>query len=67
MVAKLGLGYEKIDVCHTGSILYYKDNKDKRDCLKCGKPRYKPKRRLSGGQQDVPYNVLRYLPITPRW
>jgi len=66
MVAKLGLGYEKIDVCQTGCILYYKDNKDRRDCPKCGKPRYKPKRRRSGRQKDVPYKVLRYFPITPR-
>lgn len=36
MVAKLGLGYEKIDICQTGCILYYKDNKEKRDFPKCG-------------------------------
>ncbi|OIT07302.1 hypothetical protein A4A49_62955, partial [Nicotiana attenuata] len=38
MVAKLGLGYKNIDVCNAGCILYYKDNKDKLECPKCGQP-----------------------------
>ncbi|XP_016468630.1 uncharacterized protein LOC107791134 [Nicotiana tabacum] len=66
MVAKLGLGYEKIDVCKTGCILYYKGNKDKVNCPKCGQPRYKPKRGGNGRQNDVAYKVLRYFPITTR-
>nr|XP_009598167.1 uncharacterized protein LOC104094019 [Nicotiana tomentosiformis] len=66
MVAKLGLGYEKIDVCKTGCILYYKSNKDKVNCPKCGQPRYKPKRGGNGRQKDVAYKVLRYFSITPR-
>nr|XP_009799015.1 PREDICTED: uncharacterized protein LOC104245146 [Nicotiana sylvestris] len=66
MVAKLGLGYEKIDVCNAGCILYYKDNEDKLECPKCGQPRYKPKKEGNGRQKDVAYKVLRYFPITPR-
>ncbi|XP_057997364.1 uncharacterized protein LOC131176329 [Hevea brasiliensis] len=62
IVAKLGL----IDVCNTGYILYYKHNKDRRDCPKCGHPRYKPSRISDGKQKDIPYKVLRYFPLTPR-
>ena len=66
MVAKLRLGYEKIDVCIKGFILYYKENKDKRECPKCGHPRYKPKKRGNRKQKDIPCKVLCYFPLIPR-
>ncbi|KAL0292531.1 UNVERIFIED_CONTAM: hypothetical protein Sradi_6985000 [Sesamum radiatum] len=63
-LAKLGLGYEKIDACVNNCMLYYKENKDKQQCLVCGHPRYKP--RKPGARTNVPFKVLRYLPLIPR-
>ncbi|KAL0340049.1 UNVERIFIED_CONTAM: hypothetical protein Sradi_4521700 [Sesamum radiatum] len=62
-LAKLGLGYGKIDACVNNCMLYYKENKDKQQCLVCGHPRYKP--RKSGARTNVPFKVLRYLPLIP--
>ena len=41
MVTKLGLGYEKIDICVNSCMLYYKENMKKMSCFVCGHPRYK--------------------------
>ena len=45
MVQKLGLGYEKIDVCVNGCMIYYKENKDKIECLYYHHPCFKPKKK----------------------
>ncbi|KAL0286796.1 UNVERIFIED_CONTAM: hypothetical protein Sangu_2719300 [Sesamum angustifolium] len=63
-LAKLGLGYEKIDACLNNCILYYKENKDKQQHLVCDHPRYKP--RKPAARKNVPFKVLRYLPFIPR-
>ena len=65
-LAKLGLGYQKIDVCINSCMLYYKENADKMSCYVCGHPRYKPTTRHIERQKALPYKVLRYLPLTPR-
>ncbi|WVZ53090.1 hypothetical protein U9M48_004076 [Paspalum notatum var. saurae] len=36
----LGMGYEKIDMCPDGCMLFCDDHVDKKKCLKCGKGRY---------------------------
>ena len=66
MVAKLGLGYEKIDACVNNCILYYKENAEKVSCSVCGHPRYKPKLSSFHREKDKSYKVLHYLPLTPR-
>ncbi|KAG8370027.1 hypothetical protein BUALT_Bualt14G0075000 [Buddleja alternifolia] len=63
-LSKLGLGYEKIDACVNNFILYYKENKDRRECPFCCLPRYKPGK--SGSRKQVPFKVLRFLPLIPR-
>nr|GEY07555.1 hypothetical protein [Tanacetum cinerariifolium] len=43
IVSQLGLGYQKIDDCPNGCMIYYnKENKDKDKCQVCSHPRYKP-------------------------
>jgi hypothetical protein len=32
--------YEKIDVCKDNCIIFYKEHKNKKKYLKCGKPRF---------------------------
>lgn len=66
MVGKLGLGYEKINVCVNGCISYYKENQDLRICPVSDHSRYKPKKRGVTKQKSIPYKVLRYFPLTPR-
>ncbi|XP_054817658.1 uncharacterized protein LOC129317338 [Prosopis cineraria] len=66
MVGQLGLKYEKIDVCRNGCMLYYKENKERRECLVCGHDRFKSRKRDNGSNKDIPYKVLRYFPLTPR-
>ena len=39
-VSKLGLGYQKIDYCINGCMLYYKDKVDKQQCMLCHASRY---------------------------
>jgi hypothetical protein len=36
----LGMEYEKIDVCKNNCIIFYKEHKNEKKCLKCGKPRF---------------------------
>lgn len=64
MVAKLGLGYDKIDVCANNCMLYYKETKDHKKCMHCGHERYVP--RKVGSKKDIAFKVLRYLPLIPR-
>ena len=66
MVRSLGLGYEKIDVCINGCMIYFKENKDRTECVYCHHPRFKPRKKFGGKQKSIPYKILRYLPLTPR-
>jgi len=66
MVKKLGLGYEKIDVCMNNCMLFYKDTSGLPTCTVCGHPHYKPKKGGKGRKKDIPFKVLHYLPLTPR-
>jgi len=66
MMKNLGLGYEKIDACENNCILYYKKTADLTSCPACGHPRFKPKTNNGGRKKNIPYKILRYLPLTPR-
>ena len=67
IIAKLGLGYMKIDVYSNMCILYYKEHGNKIVCSICSHPRYKPTRNICGTmEKDISYKVLRYLPLTRR-
>jgi hypothetical protein len=60
----LGLGYQKIDMCHNFCMLYYLGNAELTECMTYGHSRYKP--RTGRGKTLVAYKKLRYFPITPR-
>ncbi|KAG8366038.1 hypothetical protein BUALT_Bualt17G0034500 [Buddleja alternifolia] len=67
VVAPLGLGVDKIDACENDCMLYWKDDKELRECKICHHPRFKPNKR--GGKKrhkDVPFKQLSYLPLIPR-
>jgi len=64
MMKPLGLGYQKIDICHNFCMLYYLENAEMTECMTCGHSRYKPK--TSRGKTLVANKKLRYFPITPR-
>ncbi|XP_057993064.1 uncharacterized protein LOC131174044 [Hevea brasiliensis] len=66
MMSTLGLGYQKIDVCVNNCMLYYKENIDGTSCKTCGHPRYKPRKSSTARQKNLPFKVLRYLPLIPR-
>ncbi|OMP05644.1 Transposon, En/Spm-like protein [Corchorus capsularis] len=62
----LGLGYKKIPACPNNCMLFYKESESLNECSVCGHPRYKPRKSSSSKHKDVPFKVLRYLPLTPR-
>ncbi|KAG8374542.1 hypothetical protein BUALT_Bualt10G0006000 [Buddleja alternifolia] len=67
VVAPLGLGVDKIDACENDCMLYWKDDKELRECKICHHPRFKPNKH--GGKKrhkDVPFKQLSYLPLIPR-
>ncbi|XP_004305382.1 PREDICTED: uncharacterized protein LOC101300751 [Fragaria vesca subsp. vesca] len=68
MLKKLGLGYEKIDVCQNDCVLFYKGNATKVKCPECGADRYKPSPSSEDGKKgkNIPHKVLRYFPLKPR-
>jgi radical SAM superfamily enzyme len=40
LLSALGMEYEKTDVCKNNYIIFYKEHKNEKKCLKCGKPRF---------------------------
>jgi hypothetical protein len=54
MMKPLGLGYQKIDMCHNLCMLYYLENAEMTECMTCGHSRYKP--RTGRGKTLVAYN-----------
>lgn len=65
MVKKLILKYEKIEACPNDCMLYWKEHKYKTKCVVCGHARYKERKRGEGKCNEIPYKVLRYLPLAP--
>lgn len=66
MVSKLGLGYEKINMCPNGCNLYYGKDLSWYECYMCGHPRYKPRQPGRAKRKNIPYKYMHYLPLTPR-
>nr|GEV60305.1 hypothetical protein [Tanacetum cinerariifolium] len=55
----------KIHACPNDCMLYWKEDAKKK-CGICGHARFKKGRKGRGKHKEVPYKVLRYLPLTPR-
>jgi hypothetical protein len=68
LVKGLNMDYEKIDVCQNSCMLFWKEHKDEKQCLKCGKPRYVEVVNVDGETvtTEVAHKQVRYMPITPR-
>jgi len=64
MMKPLGLGYQKIDMCHNFCKLYYLENAEITECMTCGHSRYKS--RTGRGKTLVACKKLRYFLITHR-
>ncbi|XP_038713445.1 uncharacterized protein LOC120007317 [Tripterygium wilfordii] len=65
-VSKLGLGYQRIDCCPDGCMIYYKDNAHLTQCKFCGVNRYKPRRTGRENFKEIPSKRMWYLPLIPR-
>ncbi|XP_074317203.1 uncharacterized protein LOC141653363 [Silene latifolia] len=73
IIGKLGLGYDKIDVCPSKNHcqLFWKDKVDDDTCSVCGTSRWKNVQEQSTStgrkkKKGVPAKVLRYFPLKPR-
>jgi hypothetical protein len=62
------MDYEKIDVCQNYCMLFWKEHKEEKQCLKCGKLRYVKVVNDDGETvtTEVAHKQLRYMPIAPR-
>ncbi|XP_071687837.1 uncharacterized protein [Rutidosis leptorrhynchoides] len=73
LIRDLGLGYERIDACPNDCMLYWKENKDKTECVVCHTSWYKTSEDNSDDEENltandhnkVPTKVLRYFPLIP--
>ena len=70
IVNDLGFDYQKIHACPNDCMLYWKENKDREDCIVCHTSRWK---QFSGESDDeeargrkIPAKVVRYFPLKPR-
>lgn len=61
MLKPLGLGYEKIDVCHNFCMLYYKENEAKIFCDICKEPRYKLTNSSGCRKKNPKYDYVIFL------
>jgi hypothetical protein len=68
LVKGLDMDYEKIDVYQNSCMLFWKEHKDEKQCLKCGKPRYIEVVNDDGEMvtTEVAHKQVRYMPITPQ-
>ena len=76
IMAKLGLGYEKIHACINGCMLFWKDTEKDQSCSVCGASRWKPiptEDNEDDNSEDVvtpkknkAMNILRWFPLKPR-
>ncbi|CAL1399254.1 unnamed protein product [Linum trigynum] len=73
LIGKLGLGYEKIDVCPNNCMLFWRENIKERECLQCGESRYvddesrgpdPPTKKRK--KKEKPKKVLWWFPLKPR-
>jgi hypothetical protein len=68
LVKGLGMDYEKFDVYQNSCMLFWREHKDEKQCLKCGKPRYVKVVNDDGETVtiEVAHKQVRYMPITAR-
>nr|XP_017221555.1 PREDICTED: uncharacterized protein LOC108198305 [Daucus carota subsp. sativus] len=64
IVKELKLSYNKIDACENNCMLFYGDDKDKKDCDHCGKSRYKEA--CGKKSTTIPRKILRHFPLIDR-
>ncbi|WVZ93738.1 hypothetical protein U9M48_039695 [Paspalum notatum var. saurae] len=68
LMAGLGMKYEKIDVCPSNCMLFWREDDKLSTCRHCGKSRYIQVKNEAGDNVDttVLAKQLRYMPIIPR-
>jgi hypothetical protein len=68
LVKGLSMNYEKIDVCQNSCMLFGKQHKVEKQCLKHGKLRYIEVVNDDGEMvtTEVAHKQVRYMPIAPR-
>jgi hypothetical protein len=59
--------YEKIDVCKDNCMIFYKEHKNEKKCLKCGKPRFVEVVNKDGETvtTKTTHKQLCYMPLAP--
>jgi hypothetical protein len=67
LVKRLGMDYEKIDVCRNSCMLFCMEHKEENKCLKCSKSRYIEVINDDGETMimEVAHKHVHYMPITP--
>jgi hypothetical protein len=67
LVKGLGMDYEKIDVCRNSCMIFWKEYKDEKQCLECGKLRYVEV--VNDDSETVTTEIVHkqvhYMPIAP--
>jgi hypothetical protein len=68
IVAGLSMKYEKINVCKTNCMLFWKEHRDATEYIHCSRSRYVKVRNEDGNSvtTKVAIKQFRYMPITPR-
>ncbi|XP_071714506.1 uncharacterized protein [Rutidosis leptorrhynchoides] len=62
LIRYLGLGHEKIDACPNDCMLYWKQNKDKTECVVCHMSRYKTSEDDSDDEENLTPNDHNKVP-----
>jgi hypothetical protein len=67
LVKGLGMDYEKIDVCRNSCMLFWKEHKDEKQCLECGKPKYIEVVNDDSEMvtTEIVHKQVHYMPIAP--
>jgi hypothetical protein len=68
LLSSLGMEYKKIDVCKDNCMIFYKEHKNEKKCLKCGKLRFVEVVNEDGETvtMKTAHKQLCYMPLTPR-
>jgi hypothetical protein len=68
ILSALSMEHKKIDVCKDNCMIFYKDHKNEKKCLKCGKPRFVEV--INEDDETVTtktaHKQLRYMPLMSR-
>ena len=66
LVKKLGLSVIKIDACHNGSMLYFKDDEFLEKCKFCDAPRWQASKFNKRTHKKAPFARAHYFPLISR-